>query len=163
MPKDIKSLVLSLSFIAIAVIPAFFVQTVITTTNDQKAKSVVLNIELGSTKDEVVKTLGEPDSPGMQDFYYSKGDGELVICFNDKSNKVETIIVRGNNSRYSVNDVRIGDGTAKVKKIFGKPDKLIKYRKSRIECWQYPSKNLYFSFKKGKVISFGISSVAISK
>lgn len=125
----------------------------------QKEYKVNGAVELGVSKEYVLRILGKPDSPQKFDFFYEKSGNELIVCFDDKTKKVESIIVRGKNPAYSVSGIKIGDLRAQVKEIYGDPEKIIKYRKSGVECWYYPSKNVSFALSGDKVASFGVSSV----
>jgi outer membrane protein assembly factor BamE (lipoprotein component of BamABCDE complex) len=119
--------------------------------------------ELGFTKQDVIKSLGRPDSPDKFDFYYIKKNSEVVVAFNDKTNLVESVIIKGSDPKYEVAGIKIGALKASVKEAFGNPEKVIKYAKSKIECWYYPSKNVNFAFSGDKVASFSISDVNIGK
>jgi hypothetical protein len=115
-------------------------------------------LALGMSKQEVLKIMGKPGSPLQFDFVYSNGKDELVVCFDDKTNLVESIIVRGKSIKYSVAGIKIGDPQEKVKKVCGVPEALRKYEENG-ECWSYPSKNLSIAFDgQNKVVSYSISS-----
>jgi hypothetical protein len=85
------------------------------------------------------------------------------VCFDELTSRAQAIIVKGGAPKYSVGGIKIGDNKAMVQKAFGIAERKFKYRNSKIECWHYPSKNVYISFNGDKVYSFSISSVNIKK
>ncbi len=113
--------------------------------------------KLGTTKEQVLKILGTPDSPQKYDFYYERMNSELIVTFNDKTKLVESIIMRGKSPNYSLAGVGIGSTKVDVKKAFGQPEKVFSYKKSNVDCWYYPSKNLGFAFEKDHVSSFSVN------
>jgi hypothetical protein len=141
------SLLLTIAYIAI---PAYSAAT--------KEKTVG-PVELGLTKTQVMKLLGKPDSPEKFDFYYEKSGIKLVVIFDEKSKGVESIIVRGESPKYAVGGIKVGDIKDMVKQNYGTPERIVKYKKSGVECWYYPSQNVNFAIRGGKVESFGVSSV----
>jgi outer membrane protein assembly factor BamE (lipoprotein component of BamABCDE complex) len=123
----------------------------------QKITKVTGAVELGRTKAQVLKSIGKPTSPQRFDFYYSNGKSEIVICFGDKTGRVEAVIVMGKNPKYSVKGITVGSSMAEVKQVFGNPERVFDYTKTGVECWYYPSKNVYFAIDKGKVSSFSVN------
>jgi outer membrane protein assembly factor BamE (lipoprotein component of BamABCDE complex) len=163
MGKNLNKRLLKYIVIAIVgiVLPVFITTTV-------KAAVQTVNkidgiAELGDTKEDVINALGQPDSPQSYDFYYIKNNSEIVVCFDELTSRAQAIIVKGGTPKYSVGGIKIGDNKAMVQKTFGTPERKFKYRNSKIECWHYPSKNVYISFNGDKVYSFSISSVNIKK
>ena len=129
----------------------------------KKETKVLGATELGATKSEVVRSLGKPDSPQQYDFYYTKGDSELIVSFNDKTKFVESIIVKGKSLKYSVNGIRVGDSKTKVSDLYGFPETVNRYDKGQTECWKYPSMNVNFCIQNGKVASFSVSNCNVKK
>ena len=125
--------------------------------NIHKENTVTGTVELGSTKKQVLKILGKPDSPQAYDFVYAKKDNEIVVCFNDKTKLAEAIIVKGKSRVYSVGGVKLGDSKDAVEKAFGDPEVVFSY-KGGVECWYYPSKNVNFAFDNDKIVSFSVSN-----
>lgn len=120
-------------------------------------------VELGYTKQDVMKKMGIPDSPERFDFVYVKDKSEVIVCFDDKTNIAEAVIIRGATPKYSIEGIKVGDMKASVRKMFGEPERTVYYKKSGVECWYYPSKNVNFAFTKDKIASFSISNVNVEK
>jgi len=129
----------------------------------QKINKVNGAVGLGYTKGQVLKALGDPASPQKFDFFYERGEDELIVCFDDKTKLVECIIVRGKSQMYSAGGIKIGDARSNVIKTYGKPERVVDYRKSGVECWYYPSQNVNFAISGDKVSSFGVSNVTLVK
>jgi len=128
-----------------------------------KETKVTGTVPLGSTRKDVLAIMGKTDSPLAFDYSYRKGGCEILIAFNDKTNLVESVIIIGKNPKYSVRGITGGSSNAEVKKVFGKPERVFSYKKSGVECWYYPSKNVNFAISGDKVSSFGISNVTFVK
>ena len=141
---------------ALAFITALLTLSVLATEN---AKITRMNgiADLGNTKEQVLKAFGSPDSPPKYDFYYEKPDTEVIIVFNENTKLVQSIIIRGKNAKYSVNNVTVGSTKTQVKTAFGAPEKKYSYIKSGAECWFYPSKNVGFAFHGDSVASFSVN------
>jgi len=121
-----------------------------------KETKVTGAVSLGSTRKDVLKVMGKPNSPLEMDFSYKKRSCEILIVFNDKTDLVDSIIVIGRDPKYGIRGMTGGSSMDEVKKTFGKPEKVVKYKESGTECWYYPSKNVNFAFKDGKVSSFSV-------
>jgi len=130
----------------------------------QKITKVNGAVALGFTRARVLNSLGKPASPQRSDFFYENSDvSELIVSFNEKTDLVEAVIVRGKNPKYSVEGVSVGANKDLVRKTFGGPEKIIDYKKSNEQCWYYPSKNVSFAFKGDNVSSFGLSSSNVGR
>lgn len=114
------------------------------------------DLSLDMTKNEVITAMGRPNSPTSCDFIYGSGDNELLIIF-DNDKKVESIIIKGSKLKYKVSGIGIGSSKDQVKKAFGRPGCSNGNKALGRESWCYPSSNLYFTFKNGKVASFSLS------
>ncbi len=123
----------------------------------KKVTKVTGAVELGLTKEQVVKTIGQPITPQKFDFYYVKGNSEIVICFGDKNGLVQSVTVMGRNPKYSVRGITVGSSKAAVTKAFGAPERVFVYKKNGVESWYYPSRNVGFAIDKGKVSSFSVN------
>jgi len=113
-------------------------------------------ISIGMTKNQVIKLLGQPNSPKDYDFIYGAGDNEMIVTFDNKK-KVESIIIKGKDLTLDVAGIKIGSPASLVEGTFGKPEYVKKYIFFKREVWSYPSSNVYFSCKDGKVVSFAVS------
>ena len=120
-------------------------------------------VELGYTKQAVMKKMGKPDSPQRFDFFYVRDKSEVIVCFDDKTRIAEAVIIRGAEPNYSIEGIKVGDLKTTVKKAFGAPERIVNYMKSGVECWYYPSKNVNFAFTKDKISSFSISDVNVGQ
>lgn len=121
-----------------------------------KETKVTGAVSLGCTRKDVLKAMGKPNSPLAMDFSYKKSNCEILIVFNDKTDLVESIIVIGKNPKYCIRGITGGSSRDEVTKTFGKPEKVVNYKKSGAECWYYPTKNVNFAFNGGKVSSFSV-------
>ena len=113
-------------------------------------------VALGNSRSVVLATLGKPDPTKETDYTYTRGACKIFINFDDKTDLVESIIVIGLCPKYTVRGVTSGSTKAEVRKVFGAPERSYSYKKSGVECWYYPSRNISFSFKGGKVASFSV-------
>lgn len=129
----------------------------------QKENKITGAAELGMTKAQVIKVLGKPNSPQKYDFFYVKDNDEIIVCFNDKTNRCEAVIVRGKSAKFLIGTVKLGNTRAIVKKAYGKAEKIIEYQKNKVECWYYPSKNIFFAFNKDKISSFSVSNYNVKR
>ena len=86
MKTEIRSRILLFAAIVFAAVPAFCA--------DKIESSVTGAAQLGLSKTQVLNMLGMPDSPPKFDFFYEKGKTELVVCFDDKTEKSTSVIVR---------------------------------------------------------------------
>lgn len=111
-------------------------------------------VPLGSTRDQVIKIMGAPDSPLASDYSFTRGKCEIMVIFDDKTGLVESVIVRGKNPKYSIGGITGGSLKSEVEKRFGKPERTFLYKKSGAECWYFPSKKVGFCFMSGRVSSF---------
>ena len=149
-----------LKLAAMAIITAllpFYLSTAAMSDTAKETK-VTGTVSLGSTRNEVLKAMGKPESPLTCDFFYKKSKCEILIAFNDKTNLVESIIVIGKNPKYSVRGITGGSTKADVEKTFGKPERVFNYKKSGVECWYYPKTNVSFAFNGNNVSSFSVSN-----
>ena len=115
-------------------------------------------LELGMAREQVFRKFGKPELHEQGDLYYTFVKAELIICFNDTTSLVESIIVIGTDPRFSVGGIKVGDVKKKVIGKYGEPEKALKYSKGKVECFFYPSKNVNFAFEGGSVTSFGVSN-----
>jgi len=163
MSIDIKKTVFrfALTTMIIAFLPlCIFSASAITSAKELGVTGLV---SLGSTRKQVLTAMGNPNSPLASDYSYRKGDSEILIVFDDNTDLVASVIVIGKNPKYSVRGITGGNTKAEVKKVFGNPERVVDYRKSRVECWYYPSKNVNFAISGDKVSSFGVSNVTFVK
>jgi len=140
----------------IAILPFYLSSAAMSDTT--KETRVTGTVSLGNTRNEVLKAMGKPESPLTCDFFYNKGKCEILIAFNDKTNLVESIIIIGKNSKYSVRGITGGSTKADVEKTFGKAERVFDYKKSGVECWYYPKTNVSFAFSGNNVSSFSVSN-----
>jgi len=129
----------------------------------QKETGITGAVNLGMTRTQVIKILGKPQSPQEYDFFYTKGNDELIVCFNEKSRLVEAVIVRGTGQIYSLGGVKLGSPASLVKQAYGEPEKVVEYKKSNVACWYYPSKNVCFALNGDKVKSFSVSNCSVGR
>jgi hypothetical protein len=116
-------------------------------------------VPLGTTKKDVLKIMGKPNSPIDCDFTYKKNGCEILVTFDDRTSLVNAVIVIGKNARYSVMGITGGSNKSEVKKAFGDPEKKHVYKKGGAECWLYPSDNVNFCIKENIVASFSVSKI----
>ncbi|MFH1710481.1 MAG: hypothetical protein ABH860_05395 [bacterium] len=121
-----------------------------------KETTVTGTVPLGSARKDVLKAMGKPNSPLVMDFSYKKKNCEILVVFNDTTDMVRSVIVIGNDPKYSVRGIKGGSSKDEVRKIFGNPEKVVNYKGSGTECWFYPSKNVNFALNGGKVSSFSV-------
>ena len=69
----------------------------------------------------------------------------------------------GKTIKYSVSGVRIGSAKIHVRNIYGEPERSMVYKKSGVECWHYPSKNVSFAIKGDLVDSFSVNNCGNGK
>ena len=116
-------------------------------------------VPLGTTKKDVLKIMGKPDSPLDCDFTYKKNGCEILVTFDDRTGLVNAVIVIGKNPAFSVMGITVGTPKSEVIKKFGDPEKKHAYKKGGAECWLYPSENVNFCIKENKVASFSVSNI----
>jgi hypothetical protein len=153
---DIKKTVFRfvLTTMIIAILPlCIFSASAITSVQE---KGVTGLVSIGDTRNIVLAILGKPDSAKESDYTFTRGACKALINFDDKTDLVESIIVIGVCPKYTVRGVTSGSTKAEVRKVFGAPERSYSYKKSGVECWYYPSRNVSFSFKGGKVSSFSV-------
>lgn len=124
--------------------------------------SGVDGVMLGQTKQQVIKALGDPESPLNCDLYFKRGKSQIIVSFNDKTGLAELIVVIGYNPKFTIAGINAGSVKSMVKKAYGAPEKVVKYMKGIAECWYYPTKNINFSFDGDKVSSFGVGSCSVN-
>jgi hypothetical protein len=156
MSRDIKKTVFS--FILTTMIIAFLPLCVFSAAaaTSMQEKGVTGLVSLGNARSVVLATLGKPDSAKETDYTFTRGVCKVLINFDEKTDLVESIIVLGICPKYTVRGVTSGSTKAEVRKVFGAPERSYYYKKSGVECWYYPSRNVSFSFKSGKVASFSV-------
>jgi len=156
MSMDIKKTVFrfTLTTMIIAFLPlCIFSASAITSAKEMGVTGLV---SLGDTRSVVLAIIGKPDSSKETDYTFTRGACKVFINFDDKTDLVESIIVIGVYPKYKVRGVTSGSTKAEVRKVFGAPERSYSYKKSGVECWYYPSRNVSFSFKGGKVASFSV-------
>jgi len=153
---DIKKTVfrIMLTTMIIAFLPlCIFSASAITSAQERGVSGLV---SLGDTRSVVLAIIGKPDFAKETDYTFTRGACKIFINFDDKMDLVESIIVIGVSPKYTVRGVTSGSTKAEVRKVFGAPERSYSYKKSGVECWYYPSRNISFSFKGGKVASFSV-------
>jgi len=156
MSMDIKKTVFRfvLTTMVIALLPLYVFSASAVTSAQEKGVSGL--VSLGDSRSIVLVTLGKPDSAKETDYTFTRGACKVMINFDEKSDLVESIIVLGVCPKYTIRGVTSGSTKAEVRKVFGAPERSYNYKKSGVECWYYPSRNVSFSFKSGKVASFSV-------
>jgi outer membrane protein assembly factor BamE (lipoprotein component of BamABCDE complex) len=134
----------------------FYLSTAAMSAADNETK-ITRTVPLGSTKDDVLRIMGKPNSPLDFDFSYKRGSCEILVTFSNKTNLVDAVIVIGKNPEYSIEGITVGSPKSEVKKMFGDPEKKHAYKKGGTECWLYPSEKVNFCIKEDKVASFSVS------
>jgi sugar/nucleoside kinase (ribokinase family) len=139
----------------ISLLLPFYLSTAAMSETNNETK-ITHTVPLGSTKDDVLRIMGKPNSPVEFDFSYKRGGCEILVTFSNKTDLVDAVIVIGNNPEYSLEGITVGSPKFEVKKIFGDPEKKYVYKKGGAECWLYPSEKVNFCIKKDKVASFSV-------
>lgn len=154
MNRDRGVPIFKLPSIAVMIILLCFCLTISSLAASMTLLGVKGAVPLGSTRDQVIKIMGAPDSPLASDYSFTRGKCEIMVIFDDKTGLVESVIVRGKNPKYSIGGITGGSLKSEVEKRFGKPERTFLYKKSGAECWYFPSKKVGFCFMSGRVSSF---------
>ncbi len=113
-------------------------------------------VQLGSSKDEVMFRKGIPTNKWAGDYWtYQGSNNEPRVSVSFHNSKVDAVFIEQSNA-ISVNGVFVGTPVEVLEARLGKPSKQIDSDDSRGRTYQYDAFNSIFFLSLGKVTTIGI-------